>query len=586
MAYYRRFWKRWRRWRRRRPWRGNFYRRRRGYRRRQKVRKRRKRLHKKVTFWQPPNRVSCKIVGWTLGVTISKDAHKDSVNRVYRTWIDSDGSSSLSFEGGGVNCLLFSLQFLWEEYRMFHNVWSQTNDGHDLARYWGTKIYLQPHRYCDYIFWWDRDWQTYGQENFIKCHPANLLGWKSKIYVRSQTYGFNHRTKRVFIKPPATMTNQWDHMNNWFFKPLFLWGITVVDWFKFFATGQNMPYSPLPNVYVADFKMADGATTWSSKKNCIYNSFYDVGEHNIIRVALGEKNTSPDSTTGPPNSLEWRQVTWADNLPYWMSFYGQNKNYDMGVFSKKEFLEKLHNSGNHTGYTIVWFKIRYPEYLTQELSNVPISPTTEKWISWYIVTSVTLLNYTTGITINQGIALSGPMVMRDNTDFLEIPLLYKSYWQWGGQTFSNQEVLNPGHFGKGAVTVKNPQTVARSVIHPWDSGPSGLLTQQALARIIQPCTEVEERRREPGAERTAAQTDSESWSEEESEESETEQDSELEKTKTIRNLRRHVLRQQYKSRKLQSFLKLLIKPPKGQTWEGAKPPPPQRGPPSPHGFDE
>nr|QYD01822.1 ORF1 [Torque teno felis virus] len=570
MVYYRRRW-RWKR-RPRRYFRRRFWRKPRRWTRRRTVRRRRfKRKNKRVaTFWQPSNRVRCKITGWTIGVNACTTPTRDTTNRVYKTWIDpGTGSSVLSYEGGGVNCLIFSLQFLWEEYRLFHNTWSETNDGHDLARYFGTYFYLSPHRYIDYIFWWDREFQKYSNENFIKTHPANLFGWKTKVFVRSQQYGNNHKTKRVFIKPPAPLLNTWKHMQDWFYVPLFTWGITVINWNKFFTQGKLIPYTPLPNVYTADWKWADGNTVWSTKKTCYYNSYYDTGEGNMIRVNLA--TSAQDS----PPTTDWKIVEWANDLPYWMSFFGQNKTWDMGAYTKKQLI-----SNTVAGYYYLWFKIKYPEYLTWQDSNLPIDPQKEKWICWQFKGQTEMVDFNAP-TINHGISWTGPFVVSDNSDFIQIPVLYKSLWQWGGQTWSNMEIINPGHFAKNQVTVKNPALVARAVIHPWDTNSAGLLTEQALARIIQPSTEVEDRRREPGAEQLAHDAHESAWSEEETEESETDTEDPGEETTAFRYLKRRLLREQSKRRKLFGVLRQLVTH-RGQTWEGAKPPPPQRGPPHPH----
>nr|QYD01825.1 ORF1 [Torque teno felis virus] len=568
VRYYRR-WRRWtrkprwNRWRRRRP----FYRRKYRWRRRQTVRRRRK--QKRVaTFWQPPNRIKCTITGWTLGANACTTPTRDITNRVYKTWIDpGTGNSQLVYEGGGVNCIIFSLQFLWEEYRMFHNVWSETNDGHDLARYFGTKFYLEPNRYCDYIFWWDRDFQHYTNESFIKCHPVNMLGWKNKVFVRSQVYGNNHKARKVFIKPPATQLNTWRHMQDWYMVPLFTWGITIIDWNKFFSSGKSFPYSPLPNIWYGDFKWSDGGMTWNQLNQAFYNSFYDTGEGNIIRMALRDQDSE-----SPPGDT-WKQVDWADGLPYWMSFFGQNKTYDMGMYTRKQLI-----ANTKSGYYWIWFKIKYPLYKSWQESNTVISPENEKWIAWKFKYSVDMIDFTAP-TIQHGLAYSGPFMLRDNTDFVQIPILYKSFWQWGGQTWSNQEIINPGHFTKSAVTIKNPATVARAVIHPWDTDASGLLTKQALERIIRPSSKVEERRREPGAKSPPYDERQPEWETETSEEDETDTEEESEEETEIRTLQRRLQREQYKRRKFFRVLRRLVKTPKGQTREGALPPPPQGAPP-------
>lgn len=531
-------------------------------------------------FWQPPNRVRCKISGWTLGVNATATGTRDSVMRVYRTFIDENGGSTIKYEGGGVNAIIFSLQFLWEEYRLFHNWWSETNDGHDLARYFKTKIYLPPHRFCDYIFWWDRDWQKYTNEHFLRCHPVNLFNWKQKVFVRSQNWGRNVRTKKVTIRPPATTTNLWRHMKDWYYTPLFAWGITIIDWYKFFSRGKMMPYTIIPNACVSNYVQAEGNLIWTQEPGGLYyNAWYDTGENNRLFIQVTTKDGGLKNV--PMTTVAWRPVTWANDLPYWMTFFGQNKTWDFGVIKYSEFVKPSGQDLNDRGELTIWFRICYPIYKSvQEANN---SSTTLKWIAWKQQVGLNIYNETT-LPASYGMAYCGPFVPAEYSEQIEIPILYSSYWQWGGQTWSNMEVINPGHFMKSAVTVKNPYTVARSVIHPWDTDSKGLLTNEALARFIQPSSTVEERRPQPWAGLREEDPYKPDYSEtgSEAEESETEQDEESECEENVRTLARRLQREQLKRRRLFAFLRSLLKSKSIQEREGAEPlPPPNGGPPYP-----
>lgn len=501
--------------------------------------------------------------------------------RVYQTFIEESGASTIIYEGGGVNAIIFSLQFLWEEYTLFHNSWSETNDGHDLARYFGTTIYLPPHRWCDYIFWFDRDWQKYTNEHFLRCHPVNLFSWKNKVFIRSQNYGQNTKTKKIKIRPPATLTNQWRHMKDWFYIPLFAWGISVIDWNKFFSRGKIMPYCPLPKneIRYANYTTYGTNYQWQqpTEDNWYYNSYYDQGTGNSLWLQVLTKTQAQDSTM-PHTSAAWREVTWARDLPYWMTFYAQNKCWDMGVIKKTEYKDENNLLG---GALFVWFRIGYPKFTSIAQANTMGG--SKKWIAWKLQLSLTEYQ-PLKININYGLAYTGPFAPTDYNEQIEIPILYKSKWQWGGQTWSNMEIINPGHFTKASVTVKNPYTVARSIIYPGDTGPAGLLTDEALERFIRPSSRMEERRPQPWAglrEEDPYKPDySESGSE--AEETEAESDGECDEKEAVRSLKRRLQREQYKRRQFFQFLKSLLKSKRLQEREGAEPPPPHWGPPSPN----
>nr|QZE11932.1 MAG: ORF1 [Torque teno felis virus] len=573
-----RYWRRWRRgWRRKgrkRWWRPRRWNRRKRVRRKRRFGRRRKNK-KIVTFWQPPNKVSCKITGWTVGIAAQgtgQGGAADAPMRVYRTFIDSSGASTIQYEGGGVNAIIFSLQFLWEEYRLWHNTWSRTNDGHDLARYFGTTIYLQPHRYSDYIFWWDRDWQKYTNEHFLRCHPVNLFSWKTKVFIRSQSWGHVTKTRKVKIKPPATLTNQWRHMKDWYYTPLFAWGLSLVDWNKFFSRGKQQPYCPLPSTEIRIASIApEGQLRWTQPgMNLYYNSYYDSGEGNRLWTALTTKAQSQSENPSTQQDF-WKPVDWADDLPYWMVFYGQNKTWDMGNYPISEWTQShdLDENGNRT----IWFRIKYPQYTSIDNANTQSSDSRNTYIAWKLQTSAYKFTTNFKLTINLGIAYTGPFVASIYTDLIEIPIMYKSSWQWGGQTWSNMEIINPQHFSKGAVTVKNPYTVARSIIYPGDTGASGLLTDEALARLVQPSTRVEERRPQPWAGLRADEAYQPDYSEtgSEAEESEEESDGECDERKTLKTLARRLQREQFKRRQLFTFFKSLLNAKKLQERGGHSP---------------
>nr|BBE36929.1 hypothetical protein [Paguma larvata torque teno virus] len=554
-------------WRRR--WYRRNYRRRprtRVYRRRRRVRKRRRRLvpyrrKVKTTFYNPATVVKCTITGWTIGLI---SAPQQMEQRTWNTVLFGDKRGELRLVGGGVAVRVFSLRMLWWEHQLFRNWWSKSNDGFDLARYFGTKFYLLPHRDNDYIFWWDTDYNQIKRSDYWRAHPSALLGYKNKVIVRSQMYGNNHRVKRVFIKPPATTDNEWRFQNQWMEMGLVVFGITPIDWNVAFARQKSSQTA----LDVLTFKTNDGSKGQSveievndpSIPTATYAFYADFPQGNKVLMCNTVQNTKYPAQVNQ-SGYNWQYLADADDLPYWMTFYGQNAN----MYMDENIREGL----------TVWFKIYYPLYKPSEkaLTNGLYGPKDSR--SWLIISSQTA----------KQIAQMGPFINTSNVSTIEIPLLYRSYWQWGGATYGPQFVTDPLHFAPKQVAVRNPSTIQHSIITPWDTDKDGILTETALKRFLKPAEEPESRRPQPGTSdgwpAWTHDTTYKSSSEETEETPESDDEGPTAVEKGIENLRRRLRKERNERQRLRKFFKSLIYKEK-DLGGGAKAPPPQAGPPPPY----
>nr|BBE36938.1 hypothetical protein [Paguma larvata torque teno virus] len=541
MRYRRRAWRP-RRWRRR------WFTRRSKYGRRFRVRGRRrrkvsrktfklpKRSKKVTTFWNPATVKKCTITGWTIGILSSP---MQMEQRTWNTVLYGAKKGQLTLVGGGVSVRVFSLQMLWWEHQLFRNWWSNTNDGYDLARYFGTKVYLPPHRDNTYIFWWDTDYNQIQRSDYWRAHPAALLGYKNKVIVQSQIYGNRHKMKKVFIRPPATNNNEWRFQNSWMDLGLFVYGLTVIDWFVPFSRSTKT------TLEVIDMRVNDGSKGVSATmpliegKEVQYAWYADFPKGNRTLMAT-RLNASQFPAINGTDGTGWKYIEDADDLPYWMVFYGQNENMFMD------------NEGISSGET-PFFKIYYPKYLknSASLTTGNFGPKDQK--EWMIITKSTA----------KFIGQCGPFLNTSNQTSLQIPILYRSYWQWGGATYSPQFVKDPMHFAPKQVTVKNPATITTNIIRPWDCDNHGILTKEALDRYLKPDGESHDRRLAPGEEdgwpRWSHDSPSESSSEEDQETPESDEEGPTSHEKAIETLRRRVSRERRERHNLHKFLKSLIK---------------------------
>lgn len=448
---------------------------------------------------------------------------------MFNTWWKGDTATKY-LVGGGMSLRVFSLKFLWDEHRLFRNFWSHTNDGYDLALYYGTKWYLQPHREIDYIFWYDTEVTIYGPQDFLRGHPANLLATKNAIYVRNQKYGLNCRTKKVFIKPPANIPSVWKYQSDWFHIPLFIWGVSLIDWRTWFTKsgGNTIPMHnctgyPGPN--------------FTTQETTTYSPYIDTGTGNFVEVAW----VGPQVKPPPVSGTTWYKVPWAENLPYWLTFYGQNRNMDMNAVPQNIL------TANPT--FVAWLKIAWPKYKEADITSGNFHQEFKVWV----IPFQDALN----------IARIGPFVPSQYQEIVQVPLVYKSFWKWGGTIFHGQPVVKMHGTAPALVSVKNPLVLQRDNIYPWDA-PDGILTRRSLQRFLQPSDVPTERKTLPGAEYTSGYEHQETSSEtsEETQESETDEDGEEDVGPIIHHIKKRLKREQLKRRRIQCLIERLVKKPK------------------------
>lgn len=482
-------------------------------------------------MWNPVNTAWCVVTGFTVGVTTQQ---LYTANRTFNTWWDKNVANKY-LVGGGVCLRTFSLKFLWNEHRLYHNYWSHTNDGFDLARYYKTKWYLQPMRDINYIFWWDTDVGIYQPQDYLRAHPTNLLVYKNAVFVRDQKYSLNTKTKKVTIRPPANITSQWKYQSDWYNFPLFMWGVTLVDWRRWFNKSKDGAL-PILNITVKDASNLSGSTP---DQQITYCPYIDTGTNNYVKVAYIGANINPSSGS------TWVTVPWALDLPYWLSFYGQNRNMDFNTVSTSQLQ-------SNPGF-VCWIEFFWPKMTEADITSGKSHMAPQRWVMQ--------------ASEAQKIARSGPFVPADYNENVQIPLIYKSYWKWGGTVYTQQPVIKMSGTLPTLVSVKNPLTQQSSLIYPWDLNRTGLLTGASFQRICEESKEPAERKALSFKEQPAGYVSEASSSSEESEgeESETDTDGKEDDSQTLNLIKRSLQREQFKRRRIQSLLRRILTPKFGET---------------------
>lgn len=287
--YYRR--NRWRRW--PQTWRPRHFirrRRRRRYRRRRYWVRRKKLLKFNIKQFQPYTIRKCRVKGL-------KCLFQGSADRlIYNYW---QYPTSIVPErtpgGGGWGLLVFSLASLYEDYEKIQNYWTQSNAGLPLVKFLGAKLTFYQHATMDYVVEIDRCWPMVDTPlKHANCHPQRMLmGKKSLIIPSQETKKLRHGKRKIYVPPPAQITNQWyfqrdvcntkllmiaatacDLKNyylgkNWESNNITLYSLNTFQFknHNFQHPSETSGYKPKPNVYL--YSLANGSTAFPTTKEVL-----------------------------------------------------------------------------------------------------------------------------------------------------------------------------------------------------------------------------------------------------------------------------------------------------------------------------
>nr|UHK06314.1 MAG: ORF1 [Torque teno midi virus] len=189
----------------RRPRRRRYRRTHRRYRRRyRKVRRKKRKIT--VQQWQPESIRKCKIKGSGTLVLGAQGTQ-------YRCYTDykDEWTNPKNPTGGGFGCELFSLRYLYQEYKSHNNIWTASNEYYELCRYTGCSITLYRHPETDYIVVYDTQPPFYiNKYTYMFCHPQQLLQRKHKKFLLSTATNPKGKLRlKLKIKPPKQLINKW-----------------------------------------------------------------------------------------------------------------------------------------------------------------------------------------------------------------------------------------------------------------------------------------------------------------------------------------------------------------------------------------
>nr|UHK06244.1 MAG: ORF1 [Torque teno midi virus] len=175
-------------------------------RRRHRYKVRRKRQKIIVKQWQPESVRKCKIKG--VGTLVL--GAQGTQPRCYTLYKD-EWTNPKTPCGGGFGVELFTLKYLYHEFKAKNNIWTTSNDYWDLCRYTGCRFTFYRHPETDFIVAYDiQPPFSINKYTYMMCHPHFLLQRKKKFLVLStatKPLGKIKKSKR--IRPPKQLITKW-----------------------------------------------------------------------------------------------------------------------------------------------------------------------------------------------------------------------------------------------------------------------------------------------------------------------------------------------------------------------------------------
>nr|UZV41773.1 MAG: ORF1 [Anelloviridae sp.] len=467
--------------------------RRRGFRRRNWVRRRypRKRQYKgPVTQWNPQHRTGCKIRGWDIGV-LAISGHFGEKTEIF--WQSSTKSDSYLTCGGGSSFKHYTLGIFYSQHLLFRNVWSTSNIGYDLARYFGTRVRFYPLEQIDYMVYWETSFEIPETDEMPNLAPGALVNSRHKKIIYSIKK--RGRPKKVFIKPPPVHTNQWYFQKTWCNIPLFKIGIvpcnfkepflhrswkygvwigyvsdteppTTVTWTRTDIEGSWPSPTPqsacdnnddTPSSTRKPEGKFSGKEQWA--KRVYYRWWWDDGVDNYIMMNPYNK----DPVESGLNNCVIQKV----NMPYWKFFFGLSK------LTSKKGAPLCKVGRNPSIYALTWYAdtecrqwpqtiadtksypppqgigVPYPDQDLCSPDQIPGKGRRKFWCilsqcwpwvnsAYHVNVDYHLPDYDEVRAQLTELVLSGPFAINysdvkdTGNNNLNIGLTYTSYWQWGG----------------------------------------------------------------------------------------------------------------------------------------------------------
>nr|UGV42590.1 MAG: ORF1 [TTV-like mini virus] len=140
---------------------------------------------------------------------------KDTIEHNNTLYIDETTPFHIP-SGGGFSLIQMTLQNLYDQHLRLRNWWTKSNDTLPIIRYMGVTVYLYFQPDVDYIFAYNNCFpMRCSRICYNATQPTAMLLMKNRKIVPCRYYGKRKKPyKKVFIRPPPQLKNQWYFQHN------------------------------------------------------------------------------------------------------------------------------------------------------------------------------------------------------------------------------------------------------------------------------------------------------------------------------------------------------------------------------------
>nr|UHM26338.1 MAG: ORF1 [Torque teno midi virus] len=353
-----------------------------------RVRRRRRLKKKKLNLvqWQPENIRRTKIIGYQPLLACGNG--KQCYNYNQHTLDICMRNESF---GGGFSIVLFTLQYLYQQWILFNNIWTTGNNGFDLVRYTGVTFYFFRHPFASFVVnYVIAPPFTVNRETYTNCNPYRMLMQKHKILIPSLSRKPRGRpwVKRK-IRVPKLLMNKWYFQADFCDTPLVMLKAAMIGlstpYLKYSNDNNCVGFYCLnPDIFnSAGFK----ATSYSLKNN--YNAY----------VLNRQKTDTDDNIT--VKKLDTKFHYSAESMLYWRYLNGDIPvaftTHTWAKVSKTQFdgnvkpltIEYRYQPNRDTGdgnviflESVVTPTIDIPSNKNYKYENLPLWILMFGWIDW------------------------------------------------------------------------------------------------------------------------------------------------------------------------------------------------------------
>lgn len=385
--------------------------------------------------------------------------------------------------GGGVDSGTVTLLDLYWEEKYWRARWSASNQGFDLARYFGCKITLWPSQHYSYVFWWSTEEIEEDKEPLTVCHPSQLLLTKQHVVISNWAGSGRRKGVTIRVKPPTSIINAWWHIKDYAKKPLIKWRVSLLD--------LEQPWTG----FAGNHTYAVPINVWAMMKNEQESKTWQVWYHPMLDDGTGTKVCSKElewnnNGDGPKEDQHpfWPQNVEFSNLlvPFYMFCFGRSAEW----YSNLKQFHRPQPNNQRNGYFL---------FVKIEDTN----------IAWKLGTGALMnalkdnmfyIKYNTC----QQLAANGPWVEKSILNGCNIAAKMKFFFQWGGTPGTQLPPVQPGEGthvwplstlrwpGAMRADIRDPTISHSEVLKAEDLDSDGIATERAIARITKPHFSTEE----------------------------------------------------------------------------------------------